>query len=59
MTSKSGAGVKESGFWPSPNSMMCNVLGLTKEERKELKYEVETTALYAVMLLWLLDVKTS
>ena len=25
---------------------MCKVLGLTKEERKELKYEVEKTALH-------------
>ena len=25
---------------------MCKVLGLTKEEQKELKYEVETAALH-------------
>ena len=25
---------------------MCKVLGLTKEERKELKYEVEKTAVH-------------
>ena len=35
-----GGHVSQSFEW------MCQVIGLTKEERKKLKYEVETTALH-------------